>query len=480
MSQRNFLGKNMLLRDKKVAFLLLIALTLRLAMFLGTRPWNRKDYEKKIINQDAIMYNEFALALVKNHKYTRKDDKPSAEVPPGYPLFIATIYFLFGYRPYVVVLSQILLGGITCLLLYKLGTAMFDEKVGLVAGYLLAFEHVSIMFEQVLYSDTLFTFLFLIAIYLFANFLKTNYKKHLVYVGIFLGLAALCRPIGLYFPLVLILLFIFWYIRRKITFTMALTSGLIITLLFWATISPWLIRNYLVFNPPLGFTSRKATVLMWYVAYIEQVKTGVSFNTAMRMVGTEFNTMIKDKQLSPFQLDDYKKQFALKKILENPLTFAKAQSIGAIALYLGHGKNIFSYLLGLKDGGWLQSERHQLHSISAFFRQEVWPSFQGIINTPTLWLKIFFIFMLTLFVMFYVSVIIGSVIMWQDKKFSELLLLISIIGYFTILSVPSGNMRFRIPFMPYMMILAAYAIVKLWNKYRESAAPQKLLAVDNN
>ncbi len=452
----------MLLSNKKVHLLLLIALSLRLALFLGMKPWNRKSYESRIIVYDARAYNDVALNLLKNHRIERNGELWGNV--PGYPIFIAAIYSLFGYRPYMVVLIQIFIGAVTCFLLYKLGTMLFDEKVGLVAGYLLAFEYVSIMFEQALFSDTLFTFLFILAIYFFVKFFETDYKKHLVYVGIFLGLATHCRPISLYFPVVLVFLFIFKYVRRKIKFTKLLVSAAIVVLSFWITILPGFIRNYLDFGTTLQFSVYKARILLVNAAYLENAKTGISFNAAFAKLSKEFDHQVKNKNLSSSQLRKHKEQFAIKRILKNPLAYTKMLLIATVALYSVHGKNILSYLLGLKDQGWLQGERHQLHSFSAFFKQEVWPSLQGIINTPTLWLKIFFLLLLTLIIMFYLAVITGATFMWRNKKISELSLLICTIVYFTTLSVPSANLRYRIPIMPFLIVLAAFAIVKLWNR----------------
>jgi 4-amino-4-deoxy-L-arabinose transferase-like glycosyltransferase len=450
--------------------MLLVALILRVALFIGMKPWNSPAYEHKVISADAIGYNELAHNLLNYGEFSRKKGQLSTDVPPGYPLFVASIYFLFGYRPYVVALVQILIGVASCLILYKLAKTMFDERLGLIAGYLLAFEYVSIMFEQVLYNDTLFTFFFLLAIYFLVNYLKTKRMRHLAYVGVLLGLAVLCRPIGMYFPLMLIFFFVLGFIKRGLKFINPLTSGIVVVLFFSLTISPWLIRNYIVFGPPLTFASRKATAFIWFAGSLEQARTGVDFKVALTRVNREFENLIKDKNLSPSQIDQYKEKFFLNKVLKHPLNFVKAQLIGVMALYLGHGRSTLAYLLGFKDG-WLHSQRNQLHSIGAFFQQEVWSSLQGIMHSGSRWLKLFIFIMLFLFAMFYICVGAGFIYMLRDKRLWEVTLLMCNIFYFTVTSIPTTTMRYRIPLMPYMIILAAYAIVKLWNiKYlRESA-----------
>ncbi len=137
--------------------------------------------------------------------------------PPGYPLFLALIYWFSGGSYYAVRWVQIFIGLVNILLVYLLGKKLFDYKAGLfsalgVATYW-AFVHYDLEINQVVIYITLnllsFYFLFL-----------AYQKEHFVLLslaGAIFGVGAWFRgeTFILIFPLTLFVIFLFYSSERQ-------------------------------------------------------------------------------------------------------------------------------------------------------------------------------------------------------------------------------------------------------------------------
>jgi len=56
----------------------------------------------------------------------------------------------------------------------------------------------------------------------------------------------------------------------------------------------------------------------------------------------------------------------------------------------------------------------------------------------------------------YIALVTGLIDLTLKRKYSVVILFLAILGYFVLTVGPMGNMRFRVPIMPYIMLLAAY------------------------
>lgn len=175
---------------------------------------------------------------------------PMAEAPfipdplrtPPYPFFLA--FFLFFKTPlFLIATFQAFLTGLTGVLIYRAGRIMFQSgAAGVLAAALFILEPVSIYWGGLLMSDNLFAFLFFLAFYLFL--VRKFYSFALV-----LGLAALTRPIGLYFAPLYLAAFIVLYYRGDYGIRPVVwEKALIAVFLFFAVLFPWIARNKILFD----------------------------------------------------------------------------------------------------------------------------------------------------------------------------------------------------------------------------------------
>lgn len=172
--------------------------------------------------------------------------------PPFYPYLLAGVYWVFGFSLTAVRLVQAILGGATCSLTYLLGRRLFDRRVGLAAGIIVALYGPMVFFDQRLFDSSLVVFChtaaLLLALWAAGDRRETSWRrswgKWLV-TGLAIGVAALARPnIGPFFVAFLLVWLLGNAVRqhrwaRQLVAAGCLVAGVIVPL------APVTVRNYL-------------------------------------------------------------------------------------------------------------------------------------------------------------------------------------------------------------------------------------------
>ncbi len=200
-----------------------------------------------IAHSDAFsFYLRGAENVVNHHIFsmnTASPYMPDAYRTPIYTFFVAL--FLWLRSPlFGIIAVQNILAGVVSVLAYRIGVILFSSRnISLFAAILVGIEPISIYWNNLLMSDYLFAFLFIFACHEF--FLRRYYS-----FGILLGLATLTRPIGLYFfPLFLLMAIIVQLRQNKASVKkMPWRKFVIMALLFFLVLFPWMLRNKIVFN----------------------------------------------------------------------------------------------------------------------------------------------------------------------------------------------------------------------------------------
>ncbi len=168
-------------------------------------------------------------------------------LPPIYPIFLATIYFLFGRHFLIVRIVQSIVSALTCLMMYFIGEKVFnDKKVGLIAASISIFYPLLIFSSGLLYIEALFTFFISMTIYyVFRVYDEEKYVWLSILTGLFLGLATLARPVIFsFYPFLALWVFMILIkpFKKRLTILAFIFSSAVLTMM------PWTIRNYNVFG----------------------------------------------------------------------------------------------------------------------------------------------------------------------------------------------------------------------------------------
>ena len=217
----------------------LSGLVLRLISLLFVHP---------SLTSDPLIYHDLARSLIENGTYAL-DGRATAYRPPGYPFFLAGIGSLTGSFVFPARIVQSLLDVMSCLLLYRLGKKLYSNREGVVAAAILAVYIPGLLYSQTLFAETLFTFLFLILL----NTITTESQgvKRSLKQGVILGLCVFVKPLMILFPCVMFL----WELFTGETVARSAGRTLLTSLVMIVVISPWVMRNRMVFGEWLFTTN---------------------------------------------------------------------------------------------------------------------------------------------------------------------------------------------------------------------------------
>jgi 4-amino-4-deoxy-L-arabinose transferase-like glycosyltransferase len=137
----------------------------------------------------------------------------------GYPVLLAPFYMLFGSSPDVATLLNVFLSCGISLLIYCIGSNIFDKRYGLLSALIWALWPSQIFYTALVSTEILFTFLMLLCIYLFTRILNGRNSVFLnlikfIFLGVVCCLTNTIRPLGL-IVLIAICLYYFIFIIEK-------------------------------------------------------------------------------------------------------------------------------------------------------------------------------------------------------------------------------------------------------------------------
>ena len=425
---------------------------------------------------DAYQYDALARNIIESHKFcdseqisyddsiykalTKGDATPfDAFRTPAYPLFLAGIYSVFGYKPYLAIIIQIFLSSLTCILVYKMGEVFINKNIGFIGGLLLALDFPTAVYANLLLTESLFAFLFLFTIYFILKFFKEEKRRYLLWSGGFLGISALCRPMIQYFIILMVLVFLLVY-RKDIK--KGILNYFLYLLIFLAAISPWAFRNYLTYGNFKLSTMQGYNLLFYNAAYLESYQKGGHdhLQITREEMRAETDRIFADRGVvSPFEKSKLYQKKALKMIFADPGLYAKIHLMGVAKIFaiptFPLSERIFGVPLdrtvATAVGKSFLTEKfgEALRDFNRFFIQ----NWKALLYLPPLMLYLLFLYLLAGY---------GShqIVKKKDLVFTFFLFLLIII-YHVFIVGPAGVARFRIPLMPYIDLIAGYGLFQI-------------------
>jgi 4-amino-4-deoxy-L-arabinose transferase-like glycosyltransferase len=255
---------------------------------------------------DDRSYDDAAWNLARGEGFAEAVGKPEITIGPGYPALLAAVYLLAGHNISAARMAQALLGAGTVLLCYLLGREVFDRAVGQATALLVAVNPALIIYTGMLFTETVFAFVLVFAVWLTVRAAKTQALLPWLLGGAIVGLAALVRAEALAMvPLLAILGWVFGArelrVRNLAIFLLALAI----------VVGVWTARNYLVFGEPV-LVSANAGRTLWI--------STTGFSEWPRQDPT-LNSLVAG--LDPVQSDRVLFREGVKKILSDPVGYLR-------------------------------------------------------------------------------------------------------------------------------------------------------------
>lgn len=361
------------------------------------------------------------LTSGKGYRYNNKE--LTARRGPVFPIYLAFMFKAFGHKrglP-IALTMQMVFDTLSCWLIWMLAWKLFRCRyTALLAALMWAVYLPAMVLDLLFHSEPLFILLLCLFNLNMLYLIERLTWPRFLLGGVLLGLATLCRPITLYFPLFLLPMLI-WFFRRQ---PKKIWRGAMVFLFgFSLILSPWVIRNYLQFKKFVPASTLLG--LNWYYSLIRLENP--NYLNLDEFYDWEEMDRITQQRLSSQGIDLKEKNEAERdQILRGE----------AWKLIKKHPYRYLVICLNRLSQIWLDSDikNHSRLLDFAIF----------LINAPIiiLFLSTFIFFREGLSFSFFPMV---------------LLILYNSIGYMLVL----GSWRFNIPMMPYVLIFSAYALVRI-------------------
>jgi 4-amino-4-deoxy-L-arabinose transferase-like glycosyltransferase len=206
---------------------------------------------------DEVDYLAIARHLAAGDGYISE----SHRTLPVLPFYLSLVFRVFGESLLIARVGQAVFGALTCVLLCRIGSRLFSPTAGLFSGLILAIYPPHIYLAGVFYAECLATFLCTLSVYLAIRAVEPGAPRLFgLLTGVVLGLTALTRSI---FAVVVPCVCIAWLCEAPSEWRKRLGCCVLLIVGASATISPWTIRNYVVYGRLIPLSTGFYQQLWW-------------------------------------------------------------------------------------------------------------------------------------------------------------------------------------------------------------------------
>ena len=316
---------------------------------------------------------------------------------------------------------QILIYFLTFFGVFLLGKSIGGVETGLLSLFFWTFYLPQESVEAVLTGDLLATAFLIFGYILFIQVVRNNRLRDWLAFGVVAGLAVLSRSATIIIALVLVGGYILYFHDKTLSFRDIAWKGFLSLAILGMTISPWVIRNYIIFGEPLFGTS-----LVGYNLYRHNAI--IATDTSPHYVGseeayTQVQKLITRRPelktpLNEIQVDKIYRQEAVNLIRENPISYLKLVSYRVLPLWFN---------IGVAEQ---YGNQPSIYDYLAMFQQAF----------------------------FLITLAIG--LRFGEK--STHLVGLSIFMYCSSYLLVGSRLRYLIPIMPVVIIIGSFGILRLW------------------
>lgn len=351
---------------------------------------------------------------------------------PGYPLYLALFGGTSGLR--VAYLAQCLLGALAAVCVVRIALALdCTSRAGLVAGWLWALHPAAITADCLPLTESLFGTLALIGLAAAASRTTTAGQA---LPGLLIGFTALVRPLGLlYLPTALILT---WRTASRKWLAMAAVVLVAVT-----PSAAWVARNASAGHGARVSTVGELNLYFYGAAYVISEGRGDDWFTSWPQRVSELEQRLAGKLQPGDDVFALARKEALAEFKAHPTATAKVAAKSEVKLLIDHSSGLAAALYGIeyKPSGFFSDLLRGKLDTS---KLSVW----GVIALP--WSALNGLLALL--------AVAGLVRAGLRKRWALVFACLIPIVLFSLATFPVGLERFRLPFVPFLFVLAACAV----------------------
>lgn len=436
---------------EKIAIVILIIL-----IIVGFALRNKGFHQNHLLTFDETAYAYLALQLKENpldytpelakrhlenilpgRQMPRYLDEPLFKHPPLFPWLITLSYFLkLNPFPYMSAILVPMLAGVgIVVLVFFFAKMLYDWRVALLACFFLTFDPIHWLCSEKIWMETTLTLLVFLGLFFF--FRGINQPRHLLFAGVFSGLALLTKYTGLIVPIFIFLFALFY--KEELLFKRDFWLSFLIAS---AIFSPWLICNYSFYGASFFKQILKVNDVFYrfqrYNVAVLLAVTVCLFLLILRLLAEKSSSFIKEK------VD------ALFKGIRFLLPVAIITTSVVLLFYP-------SFRQGLKDM-WVYSYLPSTGWVTGRFGQESW--------------HFYFRRLLELSPIYLFSYLAAIFLSFKNNQRDALLILCAALMMLFFVLWGNYQSRYLLPVIPILLILAARFLI--WLGDRLKVKPQTL------
>ncbi|NLF75962.1 MAG: glycosyltransferase family 39 protein [Chloroflexi bacterium] len=240
----------------------------------------------QVIQGDETLYHRAALNIASGHGYSYSRSAPYLATNhrmPGFPFFLSVLYSITGPRPWTAIVVHVLVSLVTIALLHRLCLYAFDASVAGVCAWLMALYPLDVVSTMTLLREPLFLVFLTASWFAWVAYALRGRLSHLAASAAFLSLSAYLRDNAVYQVFALAPLLLMPDARgtaaRRRFLAIALFVGV-----FAACLAPWAWRNHRRIGTWQLTSAGGSTMLTGNGAYLLAKKHGCDFEQMIHVL----------------------------------------------------------------------------------------------------------------------------------------------------------------------------------------------------
>ncbi len=203
--------------------------------------------------QGGTLWNhDMALRIVETGRYLNLYDAPTAWNMPAYHFVLAAIYSVFGADHLYAGLLQAFVGAVCTILVYVLAKEYASHRSALLCSLMYAtWPSLIVVYTPKLHNAGLYSLFVLLVLVLTIHALRKPSNRNLLALFVVLALSVYVHPELVLYPIILFAMFAF----RGFPVARAASIAAVSVMVIMVALSPWIARNYLVFDRFIPLTT---------------------------------------------------------------------------------------------------------------------------------------------------------------------------------------------------------------------------------
>ena len=428
---------------KDVTFLFLLALLVRVSYAI---LFVEIEY---LLSEDQMGYIQLAQQFPESGFLGM-----TSERVPGYPLFISSIYTVFGESLWNVISIQILLDSASCVVIALMAKSLFGKGFW-IAGVLSVINLNMIILSASLLTDTLFLFLFILFIFSLLQYLQNERTSWFILLVLFISLATLVRPSSYYLLLILLIGLVSWRLWHRDTILKIGTLAVFYVVIVGVLLGGIHQRNYQQYGSTALVSQTGVHLLGWVVPATYQYSGQGSYQEGQQLARKRLALALQRDQLetlspNPFESSLYQANVGKDVLFElGSLNMLKAWVAGSTINLLAPSVAYAPALRAMEHPSFYETEGSGIvEKLFNYIKNSSGLLYLSILAVGTI-ISIIFTMLALIGVFKMISVL-------PPITVTTLLLLVE---YFLVITGPIIGVKYRLPIEPILTLFVTYFFV---------------------